>query len=824
LISSMKPKSTPYCSSSSSCNKTGCFYPPGDTKRQCYSTCVHGYPEDESFKLYNPVNALNCGERGITLYENYGLDETRKTTEMLGEYSSASSLLPDFDAQYLGGVAVSNLGRKVVLYGNVQFALSDFQGLPQINNMDNRPPYSGYTTESDLGIGASGNYQSGPILENDYVSLPDSIANSNRPFLSGMFYKIKFIASSKYNGNSAIEFHGLNNSKYRITNKNDDFLQSRKYIYANKVYTLTYVERSDQDITLWMDAAFWFIIPNIVSGTNILYSTKSIIPSLDPNKWNIEPNSSNRYGYTQTDEGDLIYLCPVSPVSHAYDGYNSFAGDNGKNLTSGFKSMYIPPHMQVNGFLQSVFYSMFPADSDPDWQNVVYTDAENSFQTCERDPGEVLFYPNFRMKEYTENTALNSPDENANKLPLTFDDSGDHSGTFYSFGTNIPNSAQSCASSGAAFGYSGFYPSSKYSNTAGIYNCALAGMNVSVRTDSSFTNDYFDYYNNATASVINYMFPEIVLNPNFNLGGNFISNMSNMLSTKTNPMIDIQKVRDATLFWDPTYNQATCGNQEYYDSSGVVPEIDMNTSVPPEQCLASMYSSPRINSFDIVNGIYSLEWIYVLYNCAMSCQGNPTISEDGNYVFSSSACKECHLFNNPKYYAQQGETKSTQSDSLVFVNSYCGFRNLTMAYGHLAAGGKAPPGNECFCQVNAAFCPAATITECSLQPDAISYNYYVGDNISSQNCTTPDNYCTIQNLQFEIANNGENTGTTVIGGSTCSTSDTTDGTEPDTTITPVEDDDEKNWWILLLIFFIVLVLVMIFYGVYRFKRNKEPVS
>ena len=227
---------SPPCASSTECDTMcgkdagghyyyGCFYPGGDVKKVCMSAGVRQFPGDVTDHLVNQdfSNFGNRAERGVTLYENFGLNESFKPEGLYGNpnvditdnfyFNNSPSLgMSDyFNMLNANGLAVSDYGRKIVLFGNVEFSTFDCGAITfgtsgafesgmkycpdnkDSDNCENEPwssnamfpnPYPFRATENEL------------FELNKIKALTENKLgfNPRLPFLSGMVHRIKFNA------------------------------------------------------------------------------------------------------------------------------------------------------------------------------------------------------------------------------------------------------------------------------------------------------------------------------------------------------------------------------------------------------------------------------------------------------------------------------------------------------------------------------------------------------------------------------------------------------------------------------------------------------
>lgn len=921
----------------------GGFVGAGDKTVNCRSTYLYGTDQDYQRTLDNPTTKYtnNIAERGIELYENFGLCEANRGDE--GLYGN-----PDTDNYYnfnqssffsttiVKQQAISDFGRKVCLYGNVEFALFDYGLRPNyittkyqdsvlgstlLENIDGTYTYPvDYIYPSYKIFGNNRFYtgltdMSGPL---NYVQ-SDPTFNMIKPFLSGWVYRIKFNTdsyndSAYYNpigGNSAVEIHSFNGKIYRITSKNRYFLTTTDYVYQNKRYLLTYWDESSQ--TLWFDSTFWFLFPAISNG--VLFGDGSygdnptFISSPTGTLWNIKPGESTPSNNPATTNftgrsGNIYSPWPASPITYCSAGDSTWTdmfwpgknadtqssyvqinpGSNSNTQTQnptyahGFKSMYIPPHMELQSFTQFEYDPTLIYESN-DYNNrhydygVVYDNEittapgqQSIFNTInDANTTNQMRYLSYKQSGYTMSTSKSLPDNytmqtdlpnERNTLPLIYSDSSMQNGTFHTFGTNKMNSVIEHLS--GYFNYISTVQRTEPGNTAGIYNCSLIGLKVAIRT----TPDFFDKYVGFTSTSMGSFFvPEILLVPGFNHGHEMIDIASDVQTNKG--LNTFQKINNVANYWqtlaaadedsefppgNPYYGETYYENME---NTMTAPGITLNTSKsvtdvipapPTDSTLAKMTpsmfrkkrkrvdtSNYRIIDFDIYNGIYSLEWIYVLGFCAIKCTAAYD-STTGIYSYPNCntsdktfCCRECMLFNDPAYTG--GTISGGQSQSLLFMNNYCGLRNTTRVYAPMQINGTDVLTNECKCQIGGIqYCKSSMDSDCSKATTSAggSATIYVGDDVVDDECTQQDidTYCSMVVNQLDIAGvNGSNLNDENIAnieaqcGTIINVGDPED--EDDT------DDTTSTYLWILLVFLIIAIIAIIIGGYIYWRKTKK---
>ena len=832
-------------------------YPaPGDNVNKIIRDAKNRYPGDKNFSiLNNQSNDTLWGERGIELFENFGFDETFRVAE---NYSSALDKGVDTVSRFINyrvltGFSLQNWGRKVCLYGNIEYSLFSLRPTTRANSFSN---YATNTWDNDKTsyrdartgyIYASNLYPAVPMDcatfdgSRELCSVSEIIASTpsdinfdmNRLFVSGWVIRIKFDAQSinpddiyKYFGNSGIEIHSTYGKKYRFTSKNTDFNKTRIITFNNRRYYLTFFSQATN--TLWIDATFWYIFP-LVSG-GVFSPPSNYYPSDKPTLFNFVPG--DELGRKLVNRGNsLLTPAPVAPVSHCYDGtqhyipfdHIGFSATPMEPCSSGYKSIYIPPHMEIQGYSQAIYYAVqwmgywnimdtkdyrdFEDKSQVWGDTLANVRLERAYMIENNDKYKIV-NPNFYSIRETyigskDNGNNHSTNEVYTPLPIRFDNSLDQNGAFYSLGTNVPNSMLKYAQKDSVNNEwikskadCDWVPQKNISECGGIYSGCLLGIKVAVSTTKTFDR----YMLGKKDGVPGYFCPEIFLVPGCSEGAQYIIKTQKKVESKATIYYDaFQSIIDPPDFWtdkNPYYADKINGNTEYnpgpprvilntnFKAFEVLPDppvIKANTLVslaiinPTKRFLnldvAPMLSDPkRITSFDIIDGIYSIEWLYALYNCAIKCQMKPFFSNDkvihtqkatypGGPV---SCCTECSLFRDTSIGINF--SNAVYSDSDYFMSCYAGLRNLTYAYAYTMSLDNVNINNECNCLVAVGFCPGMMVTGCSTPSPSQQTQYeYMLTTQQQSNCTNAqiENYCNMVSIQIYTSTQG---GTTEGGG------------------------------------------------------------
>lgn len=802
----------------------GCFAAAGDLVPSCRSSCVNGTGQDSSRTLFMPSDYLGA-ERGVELYENFGLDQTyRNDNGLYGKNEVSSFYGTDYKGPDLSiANTIQDHGRMVSIFGNTEFSVFN-TGYSHVNDSSFWTGGGKIVTNSNvvyyyLGDENDSLFEHRRALDMKYDGLCDMayvntlIANKktfiqSRPFISGWVMRIKYACEDpskddyyKYIGNSGIVAKSYNGNSATFRDK-DPSNATIVFRYNNINYYLSVWDASTK--TLWIDATFWHIIANSKDGE---YLPGNYKPSASPADWDSFPGGK---GGTSP--------CTFTPVTHGYDGENSYhqASDiNVKNSngrteagfsttprntsSSGFKSMYIPPHMEVRGYEQS-FTNTIPigvnlissSEKIARYNINIYGEHIHAFSDDWVKEGvrgipcinSYVKVATMLVNGETKDFADRDIREVNIKLPLKNSMSDTKNGVWLNFGTGLPNSI--ARKKDIWTNEPAIYDLKNNSKT-GIYTGALIGIKCAVKTDTEFYGNY--------VAIFKDFCPEIVLIPGFKSAGNFKE-----LNTKSDTM---QFIRNPQNFWAPLSDEdkkltpaqiennikagkAVQGNHMFSTGmpvvrldtkskpDAIIPSISTTATAATTVATTSMMVAPRmlkplvnaitspimslivgetpspsrIISFDVSNGIWSLEWTYILFACAMKgyiADYNPNKKiytyGDNNAIIDN--CHECMLFVDP--YISSNSTNNV-SNATKFMQAYCNLRNKTLAYIDYKR-----EDNTCTCETDTQFCTKTMDARCS--PTSNYTNYFLGDDVAKDKCSDQaiTNYCEITNTQIEIA-------------------------------------------------------------------------
>lgn len=880
---------------------------PGETtvSSACRSTCAHGVGGDRNRSL--PSLGL-IKERGVELYENYGMDESNRFGDtgiygpsgvwgdqvLINDYTTVGTLIPGGYLQVredpTRGVwyqsnevvvgssnanigeddtygnprsflshrskfsVIQDLGRKVSIFGNATFSIDPSGGeIPTTTNMQkyyshrnlNPETYTGASDPYDLGWQGFNTKVIPSIPNVTFPTLTNGL--SNYPFLSGWYIKICRGSSSsnshyEYFGDSGIEISipskvdGRPSIGYRLALSNPLLGQTTTYTYSGARFYLSFRGDllNDGSDCLYIDAAFYKILQEpTISGV--------VTSSIQPRNWTEGPNGISKGTQDQC-------FAPVCPTPIVFDGDSSFqseVGIYGQNLSedvppyisgSGFKSMYIPPHMEITGYQQyyhtptyadssatmygalgddgvvkrqyftsstnqwifsctgdSVMYHEKKSSDDYDYDQGDYSaymtmlggvnsepyqtklvKSWHSYSIATHDTSVVRNTSNTNVP-YFSNFGLPSKSflagvENKISLPFGNSDSPHGNGAFLYLGTSMSNSA-SCLIDGVN--------TIDDSQSTGMFSGYFNSVSVAVTTNPAFVQKYV-YGTNPTntrseqpTQQQSYFVPEIVMNPKFAEGQIYVGNSQSenfnaLLESLPGQMVQPVNVPVfwENLDWGPTIDMSVAINEviplptnssssatnamsvivrstpsgmvgkALANSSNIFLKLIGATMFPMTRMLMSTQTvtesaenpGGRITSVVVgTTGLWSVEWTYVLFYCAMNGPVTTTISGTKQYNYENDQCKECSLFYDP---LNLDETPIRISLSTEFMQNYCGWRNLTYSYAGISTG-LGGLTNECQCMVSDNVCAILFDGACS---QGSTPTVYVGENMYKDNC------------------------------------------------------------------------------------------
>lgn len=793
----------------------------GNQDTGCRSIPLHGHPQDFSRKLYNDsFNALPFGweERGVELYENFGLSEDVFVNSgnygVLGSSADYENYTNPDNGTYIGykcsrpnttcssrdsngntccqNRCITELGRKLTLFGQVGFSFYD-SGMP-----------NGYTQVFNL------------VLPAD---LNTGVARYG--YLFNFMKDIRTDTGDLYSyfGNSGAIFKDANGVQYVFVYGQTPYIitnGAKSFPSADRL--ANYVIVDDENKSMFVDVKYF---NEDITG---VYGIKCN---------SITPSASTTTNCTSSSQLDGLGV-PATPVPFPGNWYSQLFCDTGRadpgvtnfaNCSySGFRSMYIPPHMRVDGFT-TLEYS---GNSAP-WTSQSGT---QTYYMVNRYQTPAAFSPTFLSQVY--------PMPN----PFTYDMSPYSNGTFPSLTGDGPNSPLSSPMNYTAKSY--LQPN--------IHNCALFAIWVNVRRDDVFYNRYVSrWYSNAK------LLPEIMLIPGIQNSSVFMEDLASP-TPKANPLQMIENPSEfwttSNPYWDGSSSVVLDPTKSPYD---VFPIPATNTAmvrafkhtdkflnILPGKVIKKLVNEKiyrplkntmtavptmvgggtgRIVSFTPANGIMSLEWLYVIYTCAFSYapgQTNGIIYDSENTneyqcAGNSSTCaRECMLFRDPYYTYSNVNTSSSD----MFMKTYCFMKNLTLSYAKYSD----PANNDCSCTSTMSYCPAAFSPACD-PTNTQGQQIYIPDGTLDQesSCNDVCSYCKAVNVQLNIAS-GQMTGTennNIKSVGACSQQTTCFTGSGDTvTSTDTPGPDYKVWIMFIILIFVIIIAISLAYPAYQlYKQN-----
>ena len=808
-----------------------CFPAVGDQISNCRSSCVNGHPQDPNFKLNDtdvPVAIANSdtitaeipiAERGVELYENYGLDTSVRSDS--GPYGWDKTKMS----------CIADLGRKVSLFGDITFTVNanvyedkhtgapafDWGNKKSINIATGDVNYNFKINTSNDRYGYFGNH--GVVFHYNGVSYP---------YIVG---KIESWPDVGINVGS----DGL--VEYRISN----------YLFMKKTFNVSaegyYVSGGSTSLT-----------GQYIYGDNEVVDARVVRPG---------SSTGNASGWKYTDVAPLF---PV-PWTRQYffnldnlndSGWNTVDG-SGSTYSSiypyncygnGVKSVYVPPHMEVKSY---------------SYYNPVYSN--NKLVNSTASPGTKV-----TKTIRTENSLYHNgvfPAIGVNTIPEAIQGAGavttNRNSVF-----NIPAGSMYQVTVGVRQD-DGFYNKyvkpfntqfapeiflipgiSKASGFAGT----LSAYNIKSRLGDPLQKmrNAQDYWSSANPAW-NPSFGVVQLNENYNPGdvlygptdnppmsgephslkftfndGNVSCGKSGFTSTSDTSNTIVSATGLVGSLTDRIKNVIATDNAyaDWFAShisdialrSARVIGFDVESPIPTGKY--------RIQRFDVINGVFSIEWLYVLFYCAMN--GRKLVQWDpdaGKYVTtgctptSNNTCgMECLLFRDDYTYANYQNSPLSPAD--VAMRSYCGMRNLSGYYGTWQQQ-TSIFSNECSCMTQKQFCPVQFNPGCSKASD--NTTRYVSADMYSCADASICGYCsvTVNQVITSIAGCTENSDNTLKNyGQICGNTNCTYNIDDPSSGPSGDDDDETisntKKPIGVLVLLLIIIIAVLFVGVFAIKK------
>lgn len=792
-----------------------CFPALGDQIPNCRSTCLYGHPQSNERTLHESrtLSGMPIMERGVELYENFALDETLRTDS--GRYGE----------KYQG--CISDLGRRVSLYGNIKFTVTKYEYI------------AGFAGDYSPNYG---------IPEPTAVVYMIDVYNQTAQFMG--------VNSYQYFGNYGVVFHynGQQIPFIVSSDGNYDLTYPNGYVVSKK-----YVTNSDYSYYSYIILDY-YANPNHFDYYTDNYAGNVFAGNITQPIYDDKTSCNNLFNVSAP-------LFPYSYMIFSDDHpYTCDPGHKGSNPTprpldcsaSGVKSIYIPPHMAIT--------------------NVTY----------------------FNTKSSSSST----------KISGTFksEDSKYLNGTFHAVGLDTINSDHDDS-------FSNKYVNARNA-TIKIPAGAFKSLFCYVRQDDAFYNKCVKPYLNQFAPEI-FLIPGVEYANTFI----YNSTVENLMSKSLDPLQMIKKAQDfwdpaknpycdgsnyvainsgyfpgetvyrpsdsppieSTRFqrlpgvikYDPVTGTVTC-NPTTQSAKKSTPSFITDPLKKLEAIGKSSWQAIdafsrkylnlnvetvdpyyRIQYFTPYNGIYSIEWLYVLFNCAVTGRKNISV-KDNMYVFpndcsKTNTCqKECMYFRDPSKYnctdVQNNAVTTSAADD--FMQIYCGMRSLSAVYLNWQQG-TSKDSNMCSCYSSGNTCESTNAGQ-SCDKSSANINTYAPASVCVCGGTAVCTNCNLTIFQLSLAlslgcyNSADNSGSNnadvsgacpetsqCIGNLTINAGDDTEeDTEDDTKEDPDDPDDPKDPKddtttssaspaILVVIFIIIAIIIAVIFGVYYYKKHKK---
>jgi hypothetical protein len=785
----------------------------GNHDTGCRMTPLHGHPQDYSRTLYNnDVNQIPFywEERGVELYENFGLSEDifpyNGNYGIIGpdtqNYDSPDSgantgtkcnsgtqvnANKDGKSQGCQNRCITELGRKISLFGQVGFAFYDRSSALPKNFVVPQYPPDMYT---------------------------------NIGYIINFYKETRVVSGDLYDyfGNSGVCIKDANGVQYY-------------FIYGKQPYMIS--AQGSKSIVPSQTVDDWVVVdgPNMYIDIKFFNVNASSPVGLNCSKNGVVVQASKSVSSNCTSDSNMDSLdFPAVAAPFPGNWYSQLYCDTGRSFAgetrfsncnySGIRSMYIPPHMRVDSFSTLEIVDGYVAP---------WTSASGTVK--------------YNMVDYDQANGMINP--------FTYDMSPYSNGVFPSLAGSTPNSPLDDNSNNN-------YNSVSYLSPA-IHNCSLMGIWVNVRRDMDFRNRYVtNWYTNAR------LMPEILLIPGITYSSTFLNVM---LQIQPNPN-ELQKISDPQKFWtddNPYWDESVVVLNTAKQPYDVLPittaaqVLSMAVTIP-NKIVKSIPKNPithvgypmiksilgdmvkkrnisftsisprpqgtgRIKSFDVCNGVFSLEWTYVIYGCAYSYLQNQSNNLTYNpstkqYGCSGDCNRECMLFRDPYYITSTSDVSASD----MFMKLYCFAKNVTIAYAIYSD----PATNDCSCTASLAYCPGVFDDSCN-PTRSTGYNSYIpdGTNQVTSTCSNVCSYCSAVNVQLNFADGNatstQNAGIKSVGqcsgASQCDI--VSDGSSTTVSSGTATDTSSKISFLVIIIIVLILLSIIGYVAYRKFMHTKN---
>jgi hypothetical protein len=805
------------CSTDRSGNSIyACFPSVGEQISNCRPSCLNGHPQGYSRTLYDSdhqmqTNDMPIAERGVELYENYGLTtDIRQDSARFGNDSRSTTK----DQM----TCATDLGRKISLFGNVDFYIEC-----------NKGNFSSISGVTNIGVDK--------VITLGAVDI--------------VYTLTVWTDFSDYNSMTRYRYFGNHGITFEYAGQRFSYIHGEMYDLPEVGYT------QNEDSTIYYISA-WQIMRNYF-GLADNYITPESLKMVNGNVQTAinspgYDSSCSGWNFKTANGGAAIF--PL-PWSHSYFNNYSSTDNSARNCAvpqhnyntptnpfncygTGIKSFYIPPHMMINGF-------------------TYYNNQTSNYGTPQYVPAQLKsedsLYRNGVFPAYGLTSISNIPNSSAiaanRNSPV-----------------NIPAGCI-CAVYARVRQDDNFYnmyvkPASKFApeimlipgiNIAASFAGSLSATGVKsklgnplqlIKNPNDFWSSKNPYWQSGKVTLNTMYTPGEVLYGATDLPpspspGNYNSNMAvdddgnvTCKSGFTDGKVDLKtsnvpSIRKNIGRISGTANAAISKIASHFNATIRKTPISLVVDTSVDAPMGDY----RVEQFDVMNGVYSLEWLYVLYYCSMN--GRKVTYNADTEQYETTTCTpnstngcglQCMLYRDDYMY---GRGTSVCPADFVMGN-YCGLRNLSAAYSYWQQGTSLLT-NDCSCLTQKSYCPAQFNSGCS--KDSTNTATYVTAEMAD--CTEGSSicsYCTIttnQVINTMASCDTDSNNTLVSLGDQCSNNTTncsTSGTS--STASDTSDDSSSSsastshYWILLLII-IVAAVVMLFVGKKLFDRMNKSV-
>lgn len=725
------------CSKDRAGNPIYACFPGSDQIANCRSSCLNGHPQDPNFKLNdsNINGELPIAERGVELYENYGLDTSiRSDSGLYGQNRDVFSCIGDF-------------GRKVSLFGCITFSTNVYSSkansaglnsvwVGDVKKISLANPDIYYTIDIDSSIIGS-RYQ---YFGNNGVVF--YYGGKSYPYIIGQIESLPEVGISHSTGSSSV--------RYYISST---LLMRRLMKLGNNTITPESLRIVDGDVTKPLTYPY---TDSSCSGWN--FTTGPSGAAIFPASW------ADIYYFDPSDKDNSAFNC----ASGTTNGLSSKPGCYG----SGVKSVYIPPHMEITNYR----YFRIDYDQDDDLIGSDYGQPQAAYiyEMSKTIRSEDSLYRNGVFPAIGSNslpTGSTAVSTNRNSIfncaPGTLqrvtvrvrqDD------TFYNKYVKPANSKFAPE----VFLIPGISNADSFPGQLtpnGVKQRMGNPIQLITKPSDFWTSENPNWSEGD---------PVVELNENFNPGDVLYGPLDHPPAANAKPYNHIFKDEDDD--GDVTTScKAVPGSTG--ESFKVVPGLKTKllkkvaSVMAADKAMADLIGAKinfaavsaaraigfnveqptpggkyRIKRFDPINGVYSIEWLYVIYYCAMNGRNLVRYNSE-TQQYETPNCKpsadntcglECLLYRDDYTYANYKLVPESPCDTAM--KAYCGMRNLSAVYGTWQELTSVFT-NDCSCISQQSFCPSQFNSACTM--DASNKTRYVYPYMQDCKGAAICNYCSV---------------------------------------------------------------------------------